>query len=365
MKIEDFSLERWLLNPSRFDLASAGITKLRLGDLTNSIDPDMLMAYGVTNGSLSIRKAVAERYDANVSPENVLISTGAAEANFLVLYRLLEKEDEFVTFLPTYMQCVGIARSLGAQVRIVPLREELNFKPDINELRKVVTKRTKLIFLVNPNNPTGSILSAEEMQEICEIASQVDAWVLCDGALRGLEVEGQVSSTPVEFYRKGIATGSLSKIGLTGIRIGWMVAPKDLVDLCWSMKDYTTLSHSGIGEYLGAIALQSGNMARFFQRARTVIKEHLGILSKWVAENHGLIEWSPPKAGHTTFLKYNLEVDSVELCKRLLAEESVLLGPGDYFGSPRHLRLRYSCDRNVLMEGLTRFGAFLRRVSGP
>ena len=365
MRIEDFGLERWLLNPSRFDLASAGITKLRLGDLTSSIDSDMLMAYGATNGSALIRKAIAQRYDANVPAESVLLTTGAAEANFLVLYRLLEREDEFVTFLPSYMQCVGIADSLGAQVRVVPLREELNHKPDIDELRKVVTKRTKVISIVNPNNPTGSVLSADDMREICGIAAHVGAWVLCDGALRGLEVEGEVASTPVEFYEKGIATGSLSKMGLTGIRIGWMIAPKGLVDMCWAMKDYTTLSHSGIGEYLGGIALQSENMSRFLGRARGVIKEHLGIVSEWVDKYHRLVSWSPSRAGHTTFLKYNLELDAIELCSRLLAEEGVLLGPGDYFGSPRHLRLRYSCDQNTLVEGLARFGAFLRRLSSP
>lgn len=362
MKLEPFHLERWLLKPHEYDIASAGITKLRLRDLTTTIDFDMVMNYGTTNGSELIRGEIAALYEGS-HQDDVLLATGTAEANFLALYRLLERGDELVSLTPTYMQCIELARSLGVDVRITDYKEGEDWAPNIEGLKSLVTDKTKVVLLVNPNNPTGSLISSDEMQSICKIAEEVGAWVVCDGALRGLEVDGQRAATPVEFYDKGIATGSISKIGLTGPRIGWLVSnDRELVSDCWVYKDYTTLCHSGIGEYLATIALQQENLARYIERANGVIKKQLAILSDWVAEHHPVIEWVPSKAGHTAFLKYDLEIDSIALCEKLREEEDVLVGPGDFFGGPpKHLRVRYSGEEESLVQSLTRFGAFLKR----
>jgi aspartate/methionine/tyrosine aminotransferase len=358
MRLEPFDLERWLLNPCTYDLASAGIVKLRLKDITTEIDFDMVMSYGVTRGSDLIRQRIAELFS-RADKDDVLVTSGTAEANLLALYRLLERGDEVLTMLPTYMQMIGLAKSLGARVRSCYLRENEGYTLDIEELKEEVTNKTKVICLVNPNNPTGSVISSTQMRAICEIAEDVDAWVLCDGALRGLEADGNLAPTPVDIYEKGIATGSLSKIGLSGIRIGWLVADEKLVEECWAYKDYTTLSHSGIGEYLGTMALKRENVSRFIKRAREIIRTHSTILCNWVSENRWVVRGIPPKAGHTAFLKYDLAIDSRDLCLQLLKAKDVLVSPGTFFGSPRHLRVRYSCEREVLIEGLRRLGEFL------
>jgi aspartate/methionine/tyrosine aminotransferase len=334
---------------------------LKLADITEDIDSSMVLTYGgVTNGSEILRQRIADQYK-NISGDNVLVTTGAAEANFLVVNSLLERGDEFIGFLPSYMQCVGMAQNLGATVTICDLVEDEGFRPNIDQLRNRVTPKTKLISLVNPNNPTGSIISEQDMHSICEIADSVDAWVICDGALRGLEAEGPRSASPVETYEKGIATGSLSKPGLMGLRIGWVATEKNLLEDCWILKDYTTLSHSGIGDHLAGIALRPEKIAAIFDRAKSTIKRHRSILTDWMMELDPLLEWVPSKAGHTGFLKYNLDVEAVDLCTKLLEQEGVLLSPGDYFGSSKHFRLRYSCEEETLTEALNRFGAFLRR----
>jgi len=360
MQLEPFHLERWLLQPNKYDLASGGMTKLPLRDLTSALDFDMLMSYGITSGSDLIRSEIAALYP-GVSQDNVLLTTGTAEANFLALFHLLEPWDELVTVYPTYMQCPSTARSLGAEVKGSFLKEKEAYRLDLDELQGLVTRKTKIISLVNPNNPTGSVISSETMQSICEIAGRVGAWVLCDGALRGLEVDGHVAPTPVEFSERGIATGSLSKVGLTGLRIGWIVANRELINECWRVKDYTTLSHSGIGEHLAAFALQPEKISVFFDRAREVVKRRLAILSTWVSENQDVIEWTPSRAGHTAFPRYQLDLASVDLCRRLLEAEQVLVSPGDFFGSPKHLRVRYSGEERDLVAGLDRLGSFLRR----
>ena len=360
MNLRPFYLERWQQNPCKYDLGSAGMVKLRLRDLITEIDYDMELGYGATSGSSLIREEVADLFE-NVEKNNVLITSGTEEANFLAVYRLLKRGDDLVTVLPTFMQCINLARSLGAKVKSCRLLEREGYRLDLERFRELITKKTKIIYLANPNNPTGSIISGKEMQAICEMAEDVNAWILCDGALRGLEVDGEAASSPVENYERGIASGSLSKIGLSGIRIGWLVADEKLVKECWAYKDYTTLSHSGIGEYLATIALRKENMQKYIERAKKIIIAHRAILSNWVLENRQTLSWIPPKAGHTAFVKYNLNINSQDLCKQLLEEDGVLIEAGDYFGSPKHLRIRYSCEKEVLTEALKRFSAFLRR----
>ena len=363
MRFEPFALERWLLQSSAYDLASAGISRLRLDEVIGGIDPGSLLSYGLTNGSDAIRSGVATLYAGAVGRE-VLITTGTAEANFLALYALLEPGDEVVALNPTYMQHRGIAQSLGAEVRVIELREEEGWKLDMDELRRQITDRTRVVALVNPNNPVGSVISSDEMGAICDMAGRFGAWVLCDGALRGTETDGHLAASPVEFHERGIATGSLTKLGMPGIRVGWLVAEPGLVAKCWALKDYVTLSHSGLGEQIAIAALDPGKLDGFMARARQRVREHSAVVAEWIAEMEPLVSWTRPTAGHTAFPRYTLGMDSVRLCQRLLSEEDVLLTPGDYFHSPGHFRLRYSGDREALDGGLRRLESFLRKYSG-
>lgn len=359
MRLKSFQLERWLLKPCTYDLASAGITKLKLRDIAPGLDPEMVLNYGMTNGSERLRKQIAALYK-GVNERNVLVTTGTAEANLLAVCRLLEPSDEVVAIVPTYMQCIGLAESLGAVVKRCWLDEERGYRLDLQELERLVTRETKLILCVNPNNPTGTVYS-EEMRWISGLAESVGAWILCDGALRLLEVDGEQAAAPLEWYAKGIGTGSLSKVGITGIRIGWLVGPEDFVEGCWADKDYTTLCHSGIGEYLASLALEPANFSRYLDRAKAIIREHRAILADWIASHRTLVSWVPPMAGHTAFVRYHLDEDSETLAGRLLTETGVLVSPGDHFESPNHLRIRYSCDRDTLVKGLEAFGGFLNK----
>ena len=362
MKLQPFQLERWLLQPCTYDLASAGITKLKLRDVAPALDPDMILNYGMTNGSERIRTQIAALYK-GVSARNVLVTSGTAEANLLAIYRLLEPGDEVVAIVPTYMQCIGLAESLGAVVKRCRLDEENGYRPDLKALERLLSRKTKLVLCVNPNNPTGTVYTEAEMRRIGALAESVGAWFLCDGALRLLELDGERAAAPVEWYAKGVATGSLSKVGITGIRIGWLVGPEDLVEGCWADKDYTTLCHSGIGEHLATLALEPANFSRYLQRAQAVIREHRAILADWIASHRTLVSWVPPAGGHTAFVRYHLDIDSEALARQLLAEAGVLVSPGDHFESPHHLRVRHSCDRDTLVNGLEAFGGFLERTA--
>lgn len=349
MKIDAMRLERWLVNEAKYNVGGGGVTKLKLGDITRNIDYEQLMKYGDTDGSPEMKAAVAEWFN-NVEAENVLITAATSEGNLLVTYALLERGDEYVVHVPSYEQTVGLAKSLGADVKEFYYDESKKWQPDLNELNEKVSRRTKIIYVVNPNNPTGYLLSRKEMTTICEIAEDVGAYVHCDNALRGSEVDGKPSITPFEVYEKGIVTGSVSKLGATCPRIGWVIGNKEIVDECWKLKDYTTLSHCGMGESLALMILKKREEC--MKKNLALSKANIETLEKWVNKNSDQFSLVSPRGGFTSFPKYNMDINSEELCKKLLKERQVLATPGDYMGIDKHLRISIGCKNDTLVNAL-------------
>ena len=358
MKIEPFKLERWLLEKCEIDLGGGGVSKLQLRDVLSGLDGGTYMRYGRTDGSDALRGLVAEWHD--VEPENVLITSGTSEANLLVNLCLVEPEDEYVTEYPQYEQTSGFVKALGVRVKAFHLVEGEGWAPDIEELKERVTRETKVIFLDNPNNPTGALLSAEEMRGICDVAEDVNAWVHCDNALRGSELDGKPGVTPLGVYERGVVTGSISKLGATSPRIGWVIAEKEFIDRCRVMKDYTTLSHCGIGEQIAEKLLR--NRDRYIKRNLTISRANVAAFAKWVEENPNLVSCVPPRGGFTAFPKYRNRLGSKKFCERLLRDEGVMLSPGDHFGVDKHLRINLGSKGDAFAEGLKRIEAFMRRI---
>jgi aspartate/methionine/tyrosine aminotransferase len=315
------------------------------------------MRYVKTCGSDTLRKLIADWYD--VDPENVLVTNGTSEANFLVNLSLIEQGDEYFSEIPQYEQASGVVRMLGAKVKPYHLVESNNWCPDIEELKSKIGRQSKMIFLNNPNNPTGAQMTRSELEAICEIADKAGAYVHCDNALRGSEPNGAVAPTP-DFYEKGITTGSISKLGATSPRIGWIIADSDLIRRFWVMKDYTTLSHCGIGELLAERLLQ--NRVRYIKRNMDIRKTNMEIFQKWIAENADLVTLVEPTAGFTAFPKYKNRLGSSKFCERLLKEEKVLLSSGDQFGVEKYLRINIGSKVDTLKVGLERLTRFMRRM---
>jgi len=359
LRIEPFRLERWLLERAEYDLGGGGVTKLQLRDVVGEIDYDLYMKYGRTNGSDSIRELVAEWHE--VEPSNVLITSGTSEANLLVNLCSIERGDEYVTEIPQYEQTSGFASYLGAHIRSFHLKEEKSWRPDLEELKESVTRKTRMIFLDNPNNPTGAILTENEMRAICEIAEDMGASVHCDNALRGSELDGRPASTSFPSYERGVITGSISKLGATDPRIGWVVADRGLIERCWVMKDYTTLSHSLLGEYLAKKILEE--RGRYIRRNLEISRANMEIISKWIGANSDLFSWVPPRGGFTAFPKYNRRLGSTEFCQKLLSEESILLSPGDHFGVDGHLRINIGSKIEALEVVLPRLSKFTESLT--
>jgi aspartate/methionine/tyrosine aminotransferase len=362
LEFKEFELERWL-SETRFncdiDLSSSVITHFKYNELIGGEDLDMPIRIGPTDGIEMLREEISKLYPGVVNAAGVLVTHGCAEANFLLLNYLIKPGDECVFIVPNYMQAWGILKALKAKVKLIHLVEKSSYKINIDELNEMVSNKTKAILLTNPNNPTGARLTLNELKAICQIAEDINAYVIGDEVLCGLEIDGIKTASVVEIYEKGISTRSVSKLGLSGLRVGW-IATRDpvIVKGCWIIKDYTSLGNSFFNQHVALVALR--NLNKINQRNRQLLSDRAGLLMKAVEQNRDFVSCIKPEAGSTALIKYSLDVNSVEFCRKLIEKKRVAVSPGDYFKAPKSFRILYGTDANKLENGLERIVEFIK-----
>ena len=374
MKIRDFGVEMWMNayeNDCTHNLAETCVRSLtveELLDLSGKREETLeqlvqtRLTYGDIPGSLRLRQAIAGLYQA-MSPERVTITNGAIGANALTMLTLVEPGDRVISVLPTYQQHYSIPESIGAQVDILQLREENGWLPDLDELRGLVKKaggKVRLININNPNNPTGSVMEEPLLRKIVEIAREAGAWLLCDEVYRGLCHQGDPYTASVaDLYEKGISTGSMSKTySLAGLRLGWIAGPRELTERLERQRDYHIISVGRLDDLLASVALESREAIS--TRNLAICREGGRLLAEFVAgEPH--ISFVKPKGGTTAFLRYDLPMESAELCRRLQEETGVMLLPGSALDMEGYLRIGYCNDPGITEAGLARFGEWLRQ----
>jgi aspartate/methionine/tyrosine aminotransferase len=357
-------------NVVEFNLSESGVHPLTLRELAG--DPAAVEAllsielnYPQANGTVELRENIAALYP-GATPDNVLVTVGCAEANFITLQTLLAPGDEMALMLPNYMQIWGLGHNFGLQVRAFHLQEDRGWTLDLDELNDAVTDRTKLIAVCNPNNPTGYILTAAEMDAVVAAAERVGAWLLADEVYSGAERLSDVQ-TPSFWghYDKVLAMNSLSKAyGLPGLRVGWVVGPADTVDEIWARHEYTTISTAMLSNKLAALALSPQVRPRLIQRARDYIRRGFPLLDGWLESHEGTFSLVPPQAAAIAFARYHLDVNSTHLVNRLMREKSVLIVPGDHFGLDHHLRISYGLPPDYLQAGLDRIHELIVELQG-
>jgi len=369
MKIEPFKMERmqstWEFVVTH-NLSESGVHPIPLKELISQEEENELLSlelgYCQTNGTPELRKTISRLYPGS-NTEQILVTNGSAEANFILVWSNIEPGDEVLFMLPNYMQMWGLLRGFGAAVKPYYLHEELSWAPDLEELKQLVTKKTKMIVVTNPNNPTGSVLSEEAMKAIIELAEGADAWILSDEVYQGAEFKGEPTPSFYGRYEKAIVVNGLSKAyGLPGLRIGWIVASEDFIKKTWSYHDYTTISPSILSDRLARIALTPENREKIRHRTQSILKSNFPKLESWLKEKSRLFEFVPPRAGAIVFVRYNLGINSTELVNKLIHEKSVLVVPGDHFEMDHYLRLGFGEKEKKLLEALELIGETMDEV---
>lgn len=363
MKVGKFEMVRMQYAHERevdYDLSGSGIPPPPLGEIIDSevLEKAMLserQGYPPVGGTQGLRSAIASTYP-GAAPENVAVTNGATEANFVAAWQLFEREDEVVVVVPNYLQVWNLAKSWGLKTKPLPLHEESGWQFDLEELKSVVTPKTKAIQLCNPNNPTGSILADEQRRALLDAARDVGAWILSDEVYIGAELEGGRAESLWGSYERTLVTNGLCKsYGLPGLRLGWLVgAPETLAELT-ACRDYLTLTHSTTSDYIARVVLERERREKILSQSRAVIRDGYRNFRDWVRDHEDVpFTHTPPAAGPMCFVRYSSHMGSLNLAERLRKDRSVLVVPGAQMGMEGYLRIATGVPRDYLHAGLDR-----------
>lgn len=370
MKIKPFAVEEWMNAwevGAKYNIAETCVDSISMNELFELTGEDKTeflnrlcarrLSYGDIEGLPEFRKGVCGLYK-TLNIENIVPTHGASGANHHVFYSLISPGDRVVSIMPTYQQLYSIPESYGADVQILHLSKENNYLPDLEKLRRLVTPKTKMICINNPNNPTGALMSEQMLREIVEIARSADAWILCDEVYRHLSQEDGWCSSIVDLYEKGISVSSMSKVfSLAGLRLGW-IATHDMsvVKSCLSHRDYNLVSCGVFDEMLAAAALKHRD--KLLERSRKIVRENLQILDDWVgSEPH--VSYVKPKAGTTALVYYDLDIPSYEFCEEMYKKTGAFVTPGDCFEVPHSMRIGYAYGKQDLIDGLKAISEYI------
>jgi aspartate/methionine/tyrosine aminotransferase len=368
MSIERFEMERmqstWE-NLVDYDMSESGVRPLTLRELVEmgfdlEAFLDQPLGYSQSNGTIELRERLTAIYPGTIV-DNVEVTNGTSEANYLIALSQLRPGDEVAMEVPNYMQMPGVARSLGAVVRTFRLRQETGWEPDWDEFERAVTAKTRLLYLSNPNNPTGSVLSEQAMTRICERCASTGTWILADEVYLGAEIERPRTASFWGRSDRVIVTSGLSKAyGIPGIRIGWLVGPAEFVAECWTQHDYLTIGPNKMSDRLARVAVEPANREKCYARTREILRHNMPIARKWVTGFGGRLTWKEPAAGAIGLVKYDSPTPSLEIADRVRTGQSTLIVPGAHVGLEGHLRLWLGGREEFLREGLRRVGEELK-----
>jgi aspartate/methionine/tyrosine aminotransferase len=369
MPIELFEMERmqstWE-NQVDYDMSESGVRPLTLRELIEmgfDLDAflDQPLGYSQSNGTIELRERLAAIYP-GTDLEQIEVTNGTSEANYLIALSQLVPGDEVAIEMPNYMQMPGVARSLGATVRTFRLQQGRGWEPDWDEFEQAVTPKTRLLYLSNPNNPTGGILSRSAMQRIVDRCESTGTWLLADEVYLGAEIERERTTSFWGMGSRVVVTSGLSKAyGIPGVRVGWIVGPRQLVADCWSQHDYLTIGPNKLSDRLACIAVEPQNRERCYARTRAILQHNLPIVREWIAQFGGHVTWREPQAGAIALVRYDADVPSLDIAERVRINQSTLIVPGGHVGLEGYLRIWLGGREEFLREGLKR----VAREIGP
>ena len=368
MKFPSFDLERIQSiyeNSVEINLTESGIEPLSLKELMNPKELEELLnlplGYGYTQGTPLLRQRISNLYE-GADENNVLVTSGSSEAIFLSAVLTVSKGDRVVMMTPNYLSFNGVAEALGAEVDYVPLLKKEKWEWDLDCLDEVVSNKTKVISICNPNNPTGSVLNLEQMLKIVEIAGRVGAYLLVDEVYIGAELGSKPTKSFLGMYEKTIITSGLSKsYAHPGLRIGWIVSDKRFVEEAWGVKDYTTIASSSLSQHIATKVLEPETISKLRSRTKVLLNKNLETFNKWVLPYSNYLSFLKPEAGGFAFVEYDMDINSTDLVHDLRKNEGVFIVPGDSFGIDKYFRIGlghesigFSKGLDLLSEGLTR-----------
>lgn len=367
MQIAPALLEYWLREyyfSTTIDLGCSGVQNFSMGELRELLgftqaDLDAVVFNDSQSlGEPGLRGAIARRW-ADGNYDRVMTTHGSSEGMYLMMHALLRPGDEVICLEPIYQPLSAIAESIGCVVKPWRLRFEHGYVPDIDELKSLITMRTRMVVVNFPHNPTGTTITLEQQNELIDAVERVGAYLVWDSAFAELVYDEPQLPDPGIRYERTITLGTLSKgYGLPGLRVGWVLAPPDTLSRCIQIRDYITLYMSPLIELIARTAIEKADVLLDIRLKQA--RWNRDLLSAWVDENWEFVEWVRPRGGVSAFVRL-ADVPDVEMfCHQLAQERKVLLVPGNCFNHPSHVRLGFGCATSDLEEGLEHVSQLLQ-----
>ncbi len=361
-------MEPWLIQYQNapYNLGESGMEDMTLEEFLTVTDTpfEELLKLSFknidTHGSLPLREVIAS-FHKGVKPENILLTTGTSEAIYIYYSIRYEKGANVVVPFPAFQTLYEVPRYIGFDLRLLPLRKENNFIPDLNELRKMVDKNTKVIVLNTPHNPTGQLYPEEVITGILNIAEEAEAEILADEHYRFINYADKNTIHPSLFGLSPhiVGVGSMIKcFGCVGLRVGWMIAPEQLIHDARDFKDYTTHTLCSINDYLAYRALLKWE--KIIPKHQEWVKKNIASFRTITEKHHQFLGWVEPQGGLVAFPFFkDKSINGENFLRKLVEQRGVSLLPGEAFEMPGYFRIGFGLPPARFAEAMEHLSSFI------
>lgn len=365
MPIEAESPEELGYDTIKYNLSESSVSDRRLGELDidrRDLD-DIVLAYSDHRGMHELRCVIADMAD-GLEPSDVLVTAGASAALFAIATSLLDKGKHVVVQQPNYATNIETPRAIQAQLSLIGLEFESQYRIDIDAIIAATKSNTEYISITYPHNPTGAVISRDDLDALIEFVECHGIYLLVDETYRDMIF---VEDFPIaaSLSPRVISVSSMSKTyGIPGIRIGWVISRhKDLINLLLSAKEQIGICGSTLDEFIALTVLRKRTDWLGENNAR--LRTALNIVDDWIGQEKR-VEWVKPDGGCVCFPRISpaLDVDLAEFYRRLYHEYGTYVGAGHWFEqSKRQFRVGYGWPTsNELRSGLKAISATLDDV---
>ena len=318
--------------------------------------------YTPTDGLPSLKKAIIryteEHYNKLIAPENIIVSTGAKQSIYNILFSIVDPQDEVIMLAPYWVSYPEMIKMVyGVPVSVVP--EDGTFHPRMEDIEEAVSSYTKAIIVNSPNNPSGIVYSDEFIAQIVDFCERRGIYLILDDIYHQLVFDGKRAAPAYQFTNKDlersrlIVVNGVSKLyGMTGFRIGWVIAPRQLVEVMTNVQAQMTSNPSVVSQAAAEGALTG--VQSVVESLRLTIQNNRDVLMQEM-QGFGGVKLTKPEGTFyclPDFKAYNMP--SEELAAFLLEKALVVTVPGSAFGFEGHLRLSYAGRVKDITEGVER-----------
>jgi len=329
-------------------------------------EPKAACSYVGTRGLLELRRLLSEDFakeeGTKYDPEaEVVITDGASEGVFALFMSLLGRGDEVILTDPTYLGFREAAMLAGARVVTLPVSVDEGYQPDIEKLKHLITRETKVFVLLSPDNPTGRVVKEEFVKGLLDLAVDHNFWILYDATYRDIIFEGthlKICSLPGGRDHVAV-TGSFSKeASIPGLRLGYVMGPPEVADAVEKIKQYTSLAPNTLSQH-AMLKFFSGDIKQRYLKDTVLptYKARRDYMAKCIKKELPEAKISVPQGAFYFFVNLNYYLDGMkrddkDFCNRLLERKSIVLIPGSFFGAngAGHTRVTFVSEPEKRIE---------------